>query len=222
MDNDANVQALGEWRYGAGRGFDEMLFVNVGTGIGGGVITGGKLHRGRHGLAGEVGHTVVQPDGPVCTCGKRGCVEIMAAGPAIGRTGREALAAHPERGAILRRLAGGELGRVTSELVFRAAEEGDGLALEVLASACRYLGIGIANAAAIVDPEIVVVDGGVAKAGDLFFRPLQEAARNHDAPLDPDMLNIVPGTLGDDANILGAVALAEQELRLCPPARSGS
>ena len=211
MDNDANVQALGEWRFGAGRGVADVLFVNVGTGIGGGVIVGGRLHRGRHGLAGEIGHTVVKPDGPPCTCGKRGCVESLAAGPGIARAARAMLAERPGEGARLRALAGGDSAAVTGELVFRAAAAGDELALAALADACRYLGIGIANAAAIVDPELVVVGGGVAKAGDLFFGPLREAARAHAAPLDPEMLRIVPGALGDDANILGAAALAEQD-----------
>ena len=210
MDNDANAQGLGEWRYGAGRGKTDMLFVNVGTGIGGGVIIGGKLHRGRHGLAGEVGHTVVKPDGPVCTCGKHGCVEIMAAGPGIARQAREALASSslPSR---LCDLCGGDLSRVTAETVFRAAGEGDALALGVLDSACLYLGIGIANAAAIVDPQLIVIDGGVTKAGDLFFGPLRRAARANAAPLDPEMAPIVAGELGDDSNILGAAAVAEAE-----------
>jgi len=212
MDNDANVQALGEWRFGAGRGVADLLFVNVGTGIGGGVIVGGRLHRGRHGLAGEVGHTVVKPDGPPCTCGKRGCVESLAAGPGIARAARDALR-ESGRGGKLRALAGGDPAAVTGELVFRAAADGDELALAALADACRYLGIGIANAAAIVDPELIVVGGGVAKAGELFFGPLREAARAHAAPLDREMLRIVPGALGDDANILGAAALAEQENR---------
>lgn len=211
MDNDANLQALGEWRYGAGRGVSDLLFVNVGTGIGGGLVLGGRLRRGRHGLAGEIGHTVVKPDGPPCTCGKRGCVEALAAGPGIARGALEALAANQDKGARLRELAAGHPAAVTGELVFRAAAEEDDLALAVLGEACLFLGIGIANAAAIVDPELIVVGGGVAKAGELFFRPLREAARAHAAPLWPEMLQIVPGQLGDDANVLGAAAMAEQE-----------
>ncbi len=210
MDNDANVQALGEWRFGAGRGVSDLLFVNVGTGIGGGLIAGGRLRRGRHGLAGEVGHTVVEPSGPVCTCGKRGCVESLASGPGIARAAREALRGRPFGGGRLRELAGGDPAGITGELVFRAAAEGDPVARQVLERACTYLGIGIANAAAIVDPELVVVGGGVAKAGERFFGPLRRAAREHAAPLEPDMLRIVPGELGDDANVLGAAALAEQ------------
>lgn len=213
MDNDANLQALGEWRYGAGQGAGSLLFVNVGTGIGGGIVVDGRLHRGSHGLAGEIGHTVACPEGPICTCGKRGCVEVMAAGPGIARSAQEALAASPGSGVRLRELAGRDPTRVTGEVVFRAAAEGDALAIAVLAEASRHLGIGIANAAAIVDPEVVVVGGGVAKAGELLFGPLRAAARAFSAPLDPEMLRIVPGALGDDANVLGAVALAEQEIR---------
>jgi glucokinase len=211
MDNDANLQCLGEWRYGAGRGTQNMLYVNVGTGIGGGLILGGQLHRGAHGLAGEVGHTVVDPNGPICTCGKRGCVESLAAGPAIARSARDWLATRPNDGSWLIADVGGDPSKITSEAVFKLAGEGDSLCRLVVARAARYLGIGIANAAAIVDPELVVVGGGVAKAGPLLFTPLVGAAREASAPLDPEMLNIVPGQLLDDANILGAVALAERD-----------
>ena len=211
MDNDANLQCLGEWRYGAGQGTKDMLYVNVGTGIGGGLILGGQLRRGAHGLAGEVGHTVVDPNGPVCTCGKRGCVESLAAGPAIARSAREFLASRPQDGSWLVADVGGDPSKITAEAVFRCAAEGDSLCRLVVARAARYLGIGIANAAALVDPELIVVGGGVAKAGPLLFIPLVGAAKEQAAPLDPEMLSIVPGSLLDDANILGAVALAEQE-----------
>lgn len=210
MDNDANLQCLGEWRYGAGQGASDLLYVNVGTGIGGGWILGGQLRRGANGLAGEIGHTIVDPNGPICTCGKRGCVESLASGPAIARSAREWLADRPDEGRELVAVAGA-VSAITSEVVFRVAADGDPLARLVVARAARYLGIGIANALALVDPERVVVGGGVAKAGPLLFGPLIAAAREHAAPLSPEMVSIVPGHLLDDANILGAVALAEQE-----------
>ena len=207
MDNDANLQTLGEWRYGAGRGTRSFVFVNVGTGIGGGVVLDGKLVRGAHGMAGEIGHTVVDPSGPVCTCGKRGCVESLAAGPYVAAAARARLRAAGERSS----LAEMPLGTITGRDVYEAAAAGDSLALGVVADAARALGIGIANVCALVDPEMVAVGGGVARAGDVFFGPLLESVRAQSAPLDPAAVRVVPGLLGEDSNLLGAVAGAEPE-----------
>lgn len=210
LENDANAQALGEWRFGAGRGYRDVLYVNVGTGIGGGYILNGRLRRGAHGLAGEVGHVVLDPTGPECTCGNRGCVEAFASGPGIARAGREALEKSPTRGATLRKLAA-ERGRVIGADVFAAAAAGDDLAREVLDRAITWLGIGIAGAVKLVDPEIVVVGGGVTKAGERLFGPLQRAVDDHIEPLAPGMVPVVPGQLTDDANLFGAAAVAEGE-----------
>jgi len=205
MDNDANVQTLGEWRYGAGRGTRSFVFVNVGTGIGGGIVLDGKLFRGAHGMAGEIGHTVVDPDGPVCTCGKRGCVESLAAGPYVAAAARERL-----RAGGASALAVLAPGAITGRDVYAAAALGDQLALRVVGDAARALGIGIANVCALVDPELVAIGGGVARSGDVFFRPLVEAVRAHAAPLDPEWVRVVPGLLGEDSNLLGAAVAAAE------------
>jgi glucokinase len=205
MDNDANLQTLGEWRYGAGRGTSSFVFVNVGTGIGGGIVIDGRLVRGAHGIAGEIGHTVVDPSGPVCTCGKRGCVESLAAGPYVAAAARRSLRA----GAGLSTLSAFTPEGITGRDVYEAASGGDELALRVVAGAARALGIGIANVCALVDPEVVAVGGGVARAGEVFFGPLLESVRSHAAPLDPAMVRVVPGLLGEDSNLLGAAAGAE-------------
>ena len=211
MDNDANLQCLGEWRYGAGQHTIDLLYVNVGTGIGGGLILDGRLRRGAHGLAGEIGHTVVEPAGPICACGKRGCVESLAAGPSIARSAREWLATRTDADTRILDEASGDPSLITAELVFRLAADGDHLARLVVTRAARYLGLAIANAALLLDPELIVVGGGVAKAGQTFFGPLTTAAREVAAPFDPSVIRIAPGHLLDDANILGAAALAEQE-----------
>ena len=208
VDNDANAAALGEHRFGAGRGIDSLLYITVSTGVGGGWILDGRLWRGAGGLAGEIGHTVVDPDGPVCSCGRRGCVERLAAGPAIAQRAREWLEAQPERGQILRTLAGQNLETVTAELVSQAAAQGDELAWDALEIAAWALGVGIGNAANLVNPQRFVLGGGVTKAGARFWEVLRRVTRQTALPgID---LDVVPAALGDDAPLWGAVALAEE------------
>ena len=208
VDNDANAAALGEHRFGAGRGIDSLLYITVSTGVGGGWILDNRLWRGAGGLAGEIGHTVVDPDGPVCSCGRRGCVERLAAGPAIAQRAREWLEAQPERGQILRTLAGQNLEAVTAELVSQAAAQGDELAWDALEIAAWALGVGIGNAANLVNPQRFVLGGGVTKAGARFWEVLRRVTRQTALPgID---LDVVPAALGDDAPLWGAVALAEE------------
>jgi glucokinase len=193
MDNDANAAALGEARYGAGRGRRNVLYVTVSTGIGAGVILEGQLYRGSHGLSGELGHTIVLPDGPLCPCGKRGCVEAVASGPSMAR-------AYAEAGGIDSEV-------VSAQMVFERAATGDRTARRVLATAIDLLGIGLANAINLLDPDVVIVGGGVSRAGDAFFVPLREAIRRVSAPSPPDAVPVVPAELGDVGGVLGAVAL---------------
>ena len=197
------LQTLGEWRYGAGRGTRSFVFVNVGTGIGGGIVLDGRLIRGAHGIAGEIGHTVVDPNGPVCTCGKRGCVESLAAGPYVAAAARE----HLRAGGEMSSLAAIGTDAITGRDVYAAAARGDPLALRVVECAARALGVGIANVCALIDPELVAVGGGVARSGDVFFGPLLASVRAHAAPLDPATVRVVPGLLGEDSNLLGAACL---------------
>jgi glucokinase len=193
MDNDANAAALGEVRFGAGRGYGNVLYVTVSTGIGAGVILDGRLYRGSHGLSGELGHTIVLPDGPPCPCGKRGCVEAVASGPSIARAYARKVGIGPSD--------------VSAEEVFRRAGEGDDLARGVLYNAIRLLGIGLANAINLLDPDVVVIGGGVSRAGEALFGPLRDAVRSVCAPSPPDAVRIVPAELGDAVGVLGAVAL---------------
>jgi glucokinase len=211
LDNDANVAAYGELRIGAGRGCRHLLLVTVGTGIGGGIITGGRLYRGAHGFAAEVGHIIVEPGGPPCGCGNRGCFEQVASGAAIRRLGREAVAAEPD--SPLGRLAGHDPEAVTGELVTRAARGGDPTALGILAEVGRRLGEGIAGLVNVLDPEVVVVGGGVARAGDLVLDPARAAfALAVEAPEHRPPVAIVPAELGAEAGAIGAALLALEEL----------
>jgi glucokinase len=208
VDNDANVAALGEHRFGAGQGTDSLLYITVSTGVGGGWILNGQPWRGAEGMAGEIGHTVVDPHGPVCLCGKRGCVERLASGPYIAQRAREWLEAQPERGQILRELAGHDLPAVTARLAAQAAAQGDALAWEALEVAARALGIAIGNAANLVNPQRFVLGGGVTKAGERFWETIRRVAR--ETALPEVHFDVVPATLGDDAPLWGAVVLAEE------------
>jgi len=206
MDNDANAAALGEYRFGAGQGCDHLLHINVGTGIGGGIVLHGEVYQGATGMAGEIGHMVVQPGGPLCTCGRRGCLEALASGPAIARDARARLGRHPEPGRSLLSLVGGSAERLTAQTVSEAAAQGDGLAQQVLDQAARMLGLGIANAINLINPQRVTVGGGVVKIGSVWMERVRAAAQADVMPDSP--VDIAVAALGDDAPLWGAIALA--------------
>jgi glucokinase len=207
VDNDANVAALGEWRFGAGQGYCSLLYVTVSTGIGGGWILDGRIYHGADSLAGEIGHMTIQPGGPVCACGRRGCLEAVAAGPAVARRAQVRLTAEPQAGEVLRKLVDGDVKAVTAKHVSQAVEAGDELARQVLEEAAQALGFGLGCAIALMNPERIVVGGGVAKSGERYFEAVRAAAR---ANVLPGMkVEIVPAVLGDDAPLWGAIALAE-------------
>jgi glucokinase len=221
IDNDANAAALGEAHFGAGRGHRNVLYVNVGTGIGAGLILNGRLFHGQHGLAGEIGHVTVIPDlsevqapraeapppAPLCPCGKRGCLEAVASGRAIGRRAREAAAADPAGAAGLVARAGGEVAHIEGPHVLAAAGAGDPLAVRLVVETAAYLGLALGNAANIVDPSVIVVGGGVGEAGEVLFAPLRAAVGRNLLPSMPPP-DVVPAALGYDAGIAGALALA--------------
>lgn len=210
VDNDANAGALGEHRFGAGQGYDSLMYITVSTGVGGGWILHGQPWRGADGMAGEIGHVVVDPDGPLCLCGKRGCVERLASGPYIAQRALEWLKAQPDRGHILRVLAGGDLNAITAKLVAQAAAQGDELAWEALEIAAWALGVGIGNAANLVNPACFVLGGGVTKAGQRFWEVVRRTA--HQTALPEVHFDVVPAALGDDAPLWGAIALAEDRI----------
>jgi len=205
MDNDANAAALGEATFGAARGRRDVLYLTVSTGIGGGVIIDGRVHRGANSMAGEIGHTLVAPDGPVCTCGKRGCLEAVAAGPGIAAAAREALEAGGE--SALRAIPPAQL---TAKEVAQAAAT-DALAAGVMRRAGEYLGVAIAGAVNLLDPDMVVIGGGVSGAGDVLFQPVREAVARYAVCESVRNLRIAPGALGQRGALMGAAALALAE-----------
>ena len=209
-DNDNTAAAWGEFRFGAGRGRRDMLLVGVGTGIGGGIVADGRLVRGAHGFAAEIGHIVMDPDGPVCGCGNRGCWEQFASGQAVTRGGRRAV----EQGAAgsLAERSGGDPSRVDGPMVTEAATAGDAVSRAILSGVGEWLGVGIAGLVNILDPELVVVTGGVASAGDLVLDPARAAFRRTVEAVDhrPEV-PIVPGALGAHTGVVGAAALILDE-----------
>jgi glucokinase len=210
VDNDANVAALGEYRFGAGRGYSNLFYITVSTGVGGGWILNGRLWHGTEGMAGEIGHTVVDPTGPRCLCGKRGCVERLASGPYIAAQVRSQLLRQPQRGQLLRTLVNGNLEAITGQLVSQAAQAGDSLAREAIAKAGWALGVGIGNVANLINPQLFVLGGGVTKSGPHFWQTLRQTAQK--TALPEVHFQVVPATLGDEAPLWGAVALAEDLL----------
>jgi len=205
MDNDANAAALGETVFGAGKGCRHLLYLTVSTGIGAGLILDGGVYRGANSMAGEMGHIAVAPGGPVCTCGRRGCLEAVAAGPAIARAAREALAHEPE--SILAAVPSSEL---TARHVAEAAES-DAVAARIMTQVGEYLGTGIACAVNLLNPEVVVIGGGVSQAGDLLLAPAREVVARLAAAESGRHLRIVAGELDPLGALLGAAALALAE-----------
>lgn len=192
VDNDANAGTLGEWMFGAGKGIDDLLYVNIGTGIGGGIISGGRLVRGWRNLAGEIGHMTVKPDGPVCTCGRKGCLEALASGSAIGCEGTK------------------RFGRpMKSEEVFQLAERGDEIAKQIIAEAIEALAFAIGAAANLFNPKRVILGGGVGEEPEhLLAEPLKKILPRYTLLQVAEGLEVVRAQLGYDAGIMGAIALA--------------
>ncbi|MFP3855402.1 MAG: ROK family protein [Anaerolineales bacterium] len=204
IGNDANVAALGEWRHGAGRGSDNIIYLTISTGIGGGVVTDGQLLIGAKGVGAELGHLLVEPDGPRCGCGKYGHLEAVASGTAIARTARQRLAAGASSS-----LSDIE-GELTAAEVGEAAISGDDLATKIILEAAEYIGRAMADYCHIFNPAIYVLGGGVSQLGDFLFDPIRESLERHVMhPIYVEDLMIAAAELGDDAGLVGAMALAE-------------
>ena len=211
VENDATCAAWAERSLGAGQGCDDVIVVTLGTGIGGGIVSGGRLLLGRNGFAGEIGHMVVDTHGPPCPCGQRGCWERYASGSGLGRMARDA--AQAGRADRVVELAGGDPESVRGEHVTAAAAEGDRGALEIMATFAWWLALGLANLANAFDPEIFVLGGGLAASGDILLQPTREAfigLVEGGASYRPDV-RIVPAVLGERAGAIGAALLAAAE-----------
>ncbi|MFZ0667006.1 MAG: ROK family protein [Acidimicrobiales bacterium] len=208
IDNDATCAAIGEWQLGAARGATDAIIVTLGTGIGAGIIANNALVRGAHGYAGEAGHMVVDPSGPLCSCGRRGCWERYASGSGLARLARESASAG-RLGEVVA-LAKGDAESVRGEHVTEAAAASDPGALEVMAEFGWWIALGVANLTALLDPSVVVLGGGLAQAGDLLINPTRLAYEQIAyARSDANRVEIVRAELGELAGAVGAAVLAE-------------
>jgi glucokinase len=208
--NDASAAALGEHRFGAGRGVDNLIYLTVSTGIGGGIIIDGELYLGADGCAGEIGHMIIETHGPQCNCGKFGCLEALASGSAMTEESVRRLN-QGEKSSIIR-LVDGRLESITAETVSLAARKGDSLACDIVARAATYLGIGLANLVNIFNPELIVIGGGVSKMGNMLLAPARKAVRELAFKLPARTARIVRARLGSNAGIIGAaVYVFEQQ-----------
>jgi glucokinase len=206
LQNDANTAALGEKFFGAGKNVNNMIYVTVSTGVGGGIIIDGEIYYGSSGNAGEVGHMVVDPAGPVCGCGNHGCLESFSSGTAIARMGRKAVKENSSE--LLNQLAGGDLDQIDAEIVAKAARKEDRVAIEIYNTVGRYLGLGLANLTNIFNPKLIVLGGGVMNAKELF-KDEMERSLVKSALADPrKTMKITQAKLGAEIGVKGAIAVA--------------
>jgi len=206
VDNDVNVMALGEMYQGAGIGIDNLIFVKVGTGIGAGIICEGKIYRGSNGCAGDIGHIQVDKNGPVCHCGNKGCLESVAAGPAIAE--RCLLAAQAGKSSILLNYYEKNGKLLRAEDIGNASREGDALAIEVIRESGQSIGDVLAGLVNFYNPDMIVIGGGVSNLGNLLLSSIRQAVFQRSLPLATRDLQIVFSEIGGDAGVIGAINLA--------------
>jgi glucokinase len=208
--NDARAITYGEWQFGAGRGADTMACFTLGTGIGGGLVIGGKLHLGIGGTAGELGHQTIDFNGPMCGCGNRGCLEAYASGPAIAALGVKAVL--QGRTSIIGQLVDYDLNKINPEVLAEAAKQGDSEAKNIFELTGMYLGVAIGNVLVSVTPTKVVLAGGVAAAGDLLLDPIRRTLKSRVSLVDISKVEILTAELGNNAGVLGVAAWAQKGL----------
>ena len=205
IENDANAGALAEARFGGGRGYDYVLYMTMSTGIGGGIVANGEIYHGANDSAGEVGHQILLPDGPLCGCGKYGCLEALCSGPSIARRAQEAVADQPHTRILV--LADGQIDRVRSEHVLQAAREDDAVAMALVEETAYYMGWGIANLVNILNPQIVLLGTIAVAAGDLLLDPIRRTVTKMAMQRPVETVKIMPAELGDSIGDLAAISL---------------
>jgi glucokinase len=210
IDNDANAAALGEWWKGAGVGSSSLVCFTLGTGVGGGIVMNGDIWHGISDAAGEIGHMTIEIDGRRCNCGNHGCLEAYTSATAISSRTREGI--EKGRQSSIEEAVGGDLEKITSENVYRQAIGGDPFCQEIMSETAKYLSIGVANILNILNPELVVIGGGVTGAGDLLFVPLIEGIKERAFPIAMKGVKVIPAGLGNDAGMIGAVGIIKKKM----------
>lgn len=212
VDNDVNVGTLGEYAFGAGQGVKNLVGIFVGTGIGGGIILDRQLYHGINKTAGEIGHMIVKANGPRCGCGNFGCLEAIASRTAITKELRKAILKKGKKSKLLK-LNDGKLNQIRSQAIAKAVKRGDKPTIKVMQRAGKYLGISVASIVHFLNPEMIILGGGVIEAmGDSLLDPIRHAAAEYALPTTMDGVQIVEATLGDNAGVIGASVLARQRL----------
>lgn len=210
VDNDANAGALGEYHFGAGRGAESIVYMTISTGIGGGVVCGGRVHRGKNSMAGELGHIPVSDSGAICSCGGRGCLETISSGTAIGLRGRGLARRKPEVMSRTIELSSGDPEQITAEAVFRAAGEGEKGALFIVREAARALARVLLIVIRILNPDVIILGGGVALSGNILLDPVHEYLDEFSAPMLEHSTKVVQAELGRYSPLFGGAALANE------------
>lgn len=210
VENDVRAITWGEWRHGNGRGVDDLVVLFIGTGIGGGIVSGGHLLTGDRGMAGELGHMTVVADGRRCTCGNRGCIEAYAGGWAIAERAREAIEADPEAGSGLLERAGD--GHVTAKVVTEAAADGDPLAAALLAETGRYLAAAVVGLVHVFNPRVILLGGGIIEGNPGLVDAVESAIRGHAIPIAAERLEVRRSNLGARAGVIGMAWLARRSI----------
>lgn len=200
LDNDANVAAIGEYKFGAGRGSKNMIFITISTGIGGGAILNGKIYRGKSSNALEIGHMTLKEDGPKCNCGNFGCVEALSSGTAISKKARTEL--NKGKVSSLKKL-----NKISAYNVFQEAKNGDSLAQKIVDEALEYLGICVSNIITVLDPDTIVIGGGVSKAGDIIFNKINKVIKERCFEVMWKSTKITKASLLDNSGVIGAASL---------------
>jgi len=211
VENDANAAGLAEALFGAGVGCNYVLYVTVSTGIGTGIIIDQQIYHGKNGAAAEGGHIPINYQGPICACGQRGCIEAYASGTALTRRARDVLEHRAKTPSKISSLVAGDLAEVTPVVVSQAAELGDECALALIRETGEYLGIWLGSMISLLDPDIIVIGGGLSSIGELLFSAIRETIPNHTINPFPEQVLIVPAKLQSDVGILGAAALHMQQ-----------
>ncbi len=210
LENDANAGALAEWLFGAGLGKRDVVYMTMGTGIGGGLILDGRLYRGANGNAGEVGHMRVVPEGgPLCGCGKRGCLEAFCSGPSIARRTQEALAGASSSAMVA---LAGSIEAVTAAHLFAAARQGDALALRIVDETAHYMGVGLANIIQALNPEVIILGTIATAQGDFFLDRVRHVVHAEAWPQMSAVVEILPSPLGDQVGDYAAISVIVQNL----------
>lgn len=207
--NDVRSITNGEWHFGAGRGVDTVAVFAIGTGVGGGLVINGQLHLGIGGTGGELGHTIIDFNGPKCGCGSYGCLEAYASGPAIAAMGMKAVS----QGLTTRigELCEYDLNRITPELIAKAAHAGDGVAKDIYERAGFYLGVTAANICVALGPRRIIIGGGVSQAGELLLDPIRRSLKERTHVMPVDQVEVFPSQLGDNAGVIGVACWVAKE-----------